>query len=68
MSTKEANQCKNGADTSTQALKTYYQQLGASQYNFSETLDALVTLTDRLQQTVHAEQHKKILELSKNPL
>ena len=46
MSTQEVNECKNRADAFTQALKVYYQQLGASQYNFSEVLDALITLTD----------------------
>ena len=51
---------KNRADASTQALKTYYQQLGALQYNFREALDALVTLTYRLQKVVHAEQQKNI--------
>ena len=63
-STQEANECKNWADASTQALKAYYQQLGAAQYNLNEALNALVTLTDRSQKTVHSEQQKKILELS----
>ena len=58
MSTEEANECKNRADASTQALKAYYQQLGDTQYNFNEALDALVTLTDRSQKTVHSEQQK----------
>ena len=67
MHTQEANECKNRADGSTQGLKAYYQQPGASQYNFNEPLDALVTLTDRSKKTVHAEQQKKCLELSNNP-
>ena len=46
MSTNEANECKNRADASTQALKAYYQQPGTSEFNFNEALDALVTLTD----------------------
>ena len=49
VSTHEANQCKNRADTSTQALRAYYQQPGPSQFNFNEALDALVALTDQLQ-------------------
>ena len=32
MSTEEANECKNRADASTQALNAYYQQPGAAQY------------------------------------
>ena len=67
MSTQEANECKNRADASTQALKAYYQQLEPSKYNFNEALDALVTLTDKLQKTVHAEQQKKFLELNNKP-
>ena len=39
----------------------------ASQYNLNEALDALVTLTDRSQKLVHAEQQKKFLELSNKP-
>ena len=31
MSNYEADECKNQADASTQALRTYYQQVGASQ-------------------------------------
>ena len=58
MSNQEANECKNRTHASTQALKAYYQQLEASQYNFNEVLDALMTLTDRLQKTVHAEQQE----------
>ena len=53
MSTQEADECKNCADASTQALKRYYQQLEAAQYNLNESLDALVTLTDRSQKTFH---------------
>ena len=60
MSTQEGNECKNRVDASTQALKAYYQQPGASQCNFNEVLDVLVTLTDRLQKIVHAEQQKKV--------
>ena len=41
--------------------------LGAAQYNFTEALDALVTLTDRSQKTIHSEQQKKFLELSNKP-
>ena len=55
MSTHEANECKNRANASTQALKAYYQHLGALQFNFNEALDALLTVTDRSQKTVHAE-------------
>ena len=47
MSIEEANQCKDRVDASTKALKAYYQQPGAIQYNFNKALDALVTLTDR---------------------
>ena len=60
MSSEKANNCKERANASTQALRAYYQQSVASQYN----LDAIVTLTDRSQKHVHAEQQKKILELS----
>ena len=67
MSNHEADECKNCADVSTQALRTYYQQVGAAQYNLNEALDALVTLTDRSQKTVHAEQQKGFIELSNKP-
>ena len=67
MSTEEANQCKNRVDASTWALKAYYQQPRAIQYNFNEVLDALVTLTDRSQKLLHSEQQKKFLELSNKP-
>ena len=67
MSTQEATECKTHADASTQALRTYYQQEGASSYNLNEVLDALVPLTDRSQKTVHAEQQKRFLELSNRP-
>ena len=67
MSSYEADECKNQADASTQALRTYYQQAGASQFNLNEALDALVTLTDRSQRTVHSEQQKKFTELSNRP-
>ena len=67
MNSEEANQCKERADASTQALKAYYKQPGATQYNLNEALDALVTLTDRSQKLVHAEQQKKFLELSHKP-
>ena len=68
MSTYEANECKNRADASTQALKDYYQQPDASEFNFSEALDALVTLTDWSQKkSVHVKQQKKVLELSNRP-
>ena len=56
MSTQEATECKTHADASTEALRTYYQQDGASPYNLNDALDALMTLTDRSQKTVHAEQ------------
>ena len=59
-STHEADECKNRAYTSTQALKTYYQQPGASQFDLNEALDALVTPTDQSQKMVHAEQQKKV--------
>ena len=32
MSNYEADECENQADASTQALRTYYQQVGASQF------------------------------------
>ena len=58
MSNHEADVHKNHADASTQALRTYYQQVGAAKYNLNEALDALVTLTDRSQKSAHAEQQK----------
>ena len=64
MSSNEVNKCKNWADASTQALKAYYQQPHAMEFNFNEALDALITLTDCSEKTVHAEQQMKILELS----
>ena len=67
MSTQEATECKTHMDASAQALRTYYQQEGASSYKLNETLDTLVTLTDRSQKTVHAEQQKRFLELSNRP-
>ena len=67
MSSEEANNCKERADASTQALRAYYQQPMASQYNLNDALDALVTLTDRSQKLVHAEQQKKFLEFSNKP-
>ena len=67
MSNYEADECENQADASTQALRTYYQQVGASQFNLNEALDALATLTDRSQKTVHSEQQKKFTELSNRP-
>ena len=67
MSTQEADECKTHADASTQALITCYQQEVASSYNLNEALDALVTLTDRPQKTVHSEQQKRFLELSNKP-
>ena len=48
MSSDEAKNCKERADAATQALKAYYQQLAASQYNLDEALNALVTLTGPL--------------------
>ena len=44
--THEADEYKNRVSASTQTLKAYYQQPGASQFNFNEVLDAHVTLTD----------------------
>ena len=41
--------------------------MGVAQYNLNETLDALITLTDRYQKTVHSEQPMKFLELSNKP-
>ena len=67
MSNHEADECKGRADASTQALRAYYQQAGASQFNLNEALDALVALTDRSQRTVHSEQQKKFTELSNRP-
>ena len=64
MSSEEANNCKERANASTQALRAYFQQYVASQYNLNEALDALVTLSDRSQKLVHAEQQKKFLEFS----
>ena len=55
------------ADSSNQALKAYYPQPVASEFNFIEAQDALVTLTDWSQKTVHVEQQKKFLELSNRP-
>ena len=67
MSTHEANECKTHTDTSTQALRTYYQQEGVAQNNLNEAHDALVTLTERSQKTVHSKQQKRFLELSNKP-
>ena len=67
MSSDEAKNCKERADAMTQALKAYYQEPAASQYNLDEALNALVTLTERSQKPVHAEQQKKFLELSHKP-
>ena len=67
MSSEEANNHKERADASTQALKAYYQQPVVSQYNLHEALNALGTLTDRSQKLVHAEQQKKFLEFSNKP-
>ena len=64
MSNHEADECKGRADALTQALRTYYQQARASHFNLNEALDALVTLMDRSQRTVHSEQQKKFTELS----
>ena len=38
-----------------------------SQFELSEALDALLTLTDYFPKTVYAEQQKKVLELSNRP-
>ena len=43
MSTHEGNEHKNRVDASTQALKAYYQQSWAPEFNFNEALDALDT-------------------------
>ena len=67
MSSDEAKNCKERADATTQALKAYYQQPVASQYNLDEALNGLVTLTERSQKLVHVEQQKKFLELSHKP-
>ena len=67
MTTQEADECKSHTDASIQVLKTYYQQEGAAQYNLNEALDALVTLTNRSQKTVHSEQQKKFLKVSNKP-
>ena len=67
MSSEESNNCDDRVDASTWALRAYYQQPVASKYNLNEALDALVTLTDRSQKLVHAEQKKKFLELSNKP-
>ena len=63
MSSEEPSQCEERVDALTLALKAYYKQPGATQYNLNEALDALVTLTDRSQTLIHAEQQKKFLEL-----
>ena len=67
MSSEEADNCKERADAKIQTIKAYYQQPGASKYNFDEALNALLTLTGRLQKIVHVEQQKKFLELSHKP-
>ena len=67
MNSDEAKNCKERANATTQALKAYYQQPAASQYNLDEALNALVTLTERSQKLVHTEQQKKFLELSHRP-
>ena len=67
MSSEEADNCKERADATTQAIKAYYQQPGTSKYNLDEALNALLTLTERSQKIVHAEQQKKFLELSHKP-
>ena len=67
MSTWEATECKTHTDASTQALRTYYQQEGASSYNLNDALDTLITLTHRSQKTVHSEEEKRFLELSNKP-
>ena len=43
MSSEEANQCNERKDALTQALKAYYKQPRATQYNLNEALDALLT-------------------------
>ena len=67
MSSEEAKNCKERVDAATQAIKAYYQQPGASKYNLDEALNALLTLTERSQKLVHAEQQKRFLELSHKP-
>ena len=67
MSTDEAKNCKERADAATQAIKAYYQQPSTSKYNLDEELNALMTLTERSQKLVHAEQQKKFPELSHKP-
>ena len=63
ISTEEANQCKDRADFSTKTMKAYYQQPGATQYNFNEALDALVTLMDSLQKTSACRTTKEIFRI-----
>ena len=48
-------------------MKLLKIQEGTAQYNLNEALDALVTLTDRSQKTVHSEEQMKFLELSNKP-
>ena len=67
MSSEKANNCKERTNAATQALKAYYQQPAASQYNLDEALNALVTLTEKSQKLLHAEQQKKFLEPSHKP-
>ena len=63
MSTEEANQCKDRADTSMQVLKAYYQQPGATQYNLNEALDALVTLNRQITKTSACRTLKEICRI-----
>ena len=67
MSNNEANECKNQADASTQSPKAYYQQPDASEFNFNEALDALVTLI-ALKGLYMQSSKKKFIELSNKPL
>ena len=60
MSSEEANNWKWKSWCFTQALRAYYQQSAASQYNLDEALDVLVTLTDKSQKLVHAETTEKV--------
>ena len=47
MSTYEANECKNEGQCFDPSPEGLLSTTGTSEFNFSEALDALVTLTDQ---------------------
>ena len=59
MSEAEALECKLRAGAVTWTLNTYYQQPGTSTNSLEDTLDALVTLTER---------GKRLLKTAKNAM